>query len=257
MQPKNDWRWNQLGRVYLAAKRFEDAYKTFLKANELNPNEAIHLADIGDTLLDDGQFAKAVSAFNDSFDLNRKHATLNIAYTSFRRGLARKGMKDFSGAIADFSQTIKINPKHAQARLERGQLLQAAGKTSEAKADLDEAAKLDPRLAKAAVIETEVVETKGISIVGTWEFNGTLDGAPTWERAIIRADGTMSSTLRARGRDGYWREINDAGTYAINDGKLTVQFKQLGRVVAKIDRTGDVVRMTRFDGTVLNYSLVK
>ncbi|HEX3146629.1 MAG TPA: tetratricopeptide repeat protein [Gemmataceae bacterium] len=260
MQPKNDWRWSQLGRLYLwTGKRYEDAYKAFMKANEVNPNEAIHLADIGDTLLEDGQFAKAASAFNDSFDLNRKHATLNMAYTLYRRGLARKGMKDAVGAIADFSQVIKINPKHAHAHLERGQLLQEAGKTSEAKADLDEAAKLDPKLAKAtmSMVETEVVEAKGISIVGTWEFGGTLDGAQAWERAVIRDNGTMSSTLRVRGRDGYWREINDSGTYSVSDGKLTVQFKQLGTVVAKIERTGDVVRMTRQDGTVINYALVK
>lgn len=255
LDPDSDWRWNELGRVYLwKAKRYEDAFQAFKKAHLLNPAEAIHVADAGDVFLEDGQFDKAADAYTDALDINRKRASLNVAYTVFRRGLARKGLKDAAGAVADFGEAIRLNPKFAKAYYERGLLLQAAGKTDEAAADLKRAGELDPALAKAAA---DANPPAGPSLVGTWEFNGVVDGVPAWERLTLRADGTMSTTLRARGKDGLWREVQDSGTWTLTGDRITVTYKTLGTLSGKVERTGDTAKFHQADGTVLTYTLVK
>jgi tetratricopeptide (TPR) repeat protein len=167
-------------------------------------------------------------------------------------------MKDTDGALADFTQAIRVNPKYSFAYYERGKLLRDAGKTEEAKADLDEATKLNPKLvAAAAAPVAETATPKTTSLVGTWEFGGTIDGAPAWERAVLAADGSISSTIRVRGRDGYWREAVDSGTYSVTGDRLVVRFKTLGVIDARFERTGDNVRITRKDGTARTYALAK
>ena len=44
---------------------------------------------------------------------NEKRASLNLAYTHYRRGLARKGMKDTDGALADFNLVQDLHRQFA------------------------------------------------------------------------------------------------------------------------------------------------
>jgi tetratricopeptide (TPR) repeat protein len=256
LQPNADWQWCNLGRTYLwKAKRYEEAFSAFKKAAQLNTREPIHLANIGDTLLEDGQFAKAVAAFDDAFAMNRENATLNMAYTHMRRGKARKGNKDLDGAFADFSQAIKFDPKFVEAYIRRAEVLKDAGKFTEAQSDIDQAIKLDPSLDSRKLAAES--DSKNASVVGTWEFNGTINGLPVYERATFRADGTVVSKLRTVRADGSRVDIDDSGTYEVVGDQLTVNLKQIGKLTAKLERKGDTVRATSSDGTVIPYTLVK
>lgn len=148
LQPNNVNYRDRLGRLHLwGDKDYESAVKAFIEAQKVDPKNPIVAADLADAYLEKGDFAKAVAAYSDAFTFDRDRPSLNVKYTSFRRGLARKGAGDSAGAIDDFTTAIKNDAKHARAHLERGLLLKAAGKDAQAQADFETAKKLDPKLA--------------------------------------------------------------------------------------------------------------
>ena len=59
---------------------------------------------------------------------------------------SREQKGDHGRAIADFSQAIKLDPRHACAYMGRGLALLGKGESARARADLDEAILIDPNL---------------------------------------------------------------------------------------------------------------
>lgn len=254
--PNSFGAWEKLGRLCVwKAKRFDEAIAAFKKANELNPNEAIHLADLGDAYLEAGNNELARKTLTEALTINLKRPTLNAPYTFFRRGLACKNLKDNEGAFGDFSTAIKLNPKYAYAYLYRGRLLKELGKESEGQADIDQASKLDKSLVSKMEVAPEA--EKGLDLLGSWEFNGELKGVPMYLKTTLLADGTVISYGMAKRRDGVWVEAKDTGTYTVVGNRLIVNLKQLGNTTVTVVRVGNTTTVTQDDGTVLTYRLVK
>jgi tetratricopeptide (TPR) repeat protein/S1-C subfamily serine protease len=254
LEPNSDWRWSELGRTYLwKAHQLQDAFNAFKKAAQMNPKEPIHVADMADTVLLDDQFEKAVTLFTEALNMNRERPSLNVAYTTCRRGVARKNLKQNDAALEDFNQAIRIDPKYSFAYLERGRLFKAMGKNAEGQADLDQAIKLNPSLAADAGKSID----SDTSLVGTWVFNGTVNGVANYERATLRADGTIVTKIGVRQRNGFWLETEDSGTYKIVGNRLIVSFRILGEIEGKFERNGNTVRVTMTDGRVTTYTLQK
>ena len=63
----------------------------------------------------------------------------------FRRG-------EYDKAIADYTEAIRLNPKDAEERCNRGSVRYAKGEYDKAIADCTEAIRLDPRLAAASTV---------------------------------------------------------------------------------------------------------
>ena len=76
----------------------------------------------------------------------------NIAYaettmsaeTYFNRGLAKLELKDYYGAIADYTRAIELNPQYADAYNNRGYAKSNLKDYNGAIADMNEALRLDP-----------------------------------------------------------------------------------------------------------------
>ena len=61
------------------------------------------------------------------------------------RGADQAGKKNLDGAIADFTEAIKLDPNRAVAFSNRGAVLRQKGERDKALEDLDQAIKLDPK----------------------------------------------------------------------------------------------------------------
>lgn len=84
---------------------------------------------------------------------------LAIAY--FNRGNAFDDNGDHDGAIADYSQSIKLKPDYAQSFLNRGLSYMAKEDYDSALADFGQAVKLNPKFAKAIYNQGRAYEAKG------------------------------------------------------------------------------------------------
>jgi tetratricopeptide (TPR) repeat protein len=256
--------WDRLGLLHTwKTRNYDAALAAFKEAGKLDPRNSVTAANVADVFLEAKNYEKAVTVFTEAFTLDRERPRLNVTYTAYRRGLAKKGLNDAAGAIDDFTLAIKANPKHARPYLERGLLLKAAGKVAAAKADLEAAAKLDPELAKVAATDEPVVtkdegEQTGLNPVGTWVFDGVLNGLATYEMTTLSADGTVNAVIRVRGYDGVVREVKDSGTYTVSGNRVTFSMKILGRLDRIGERKGDTMRVTLPDGSSpIDYRLAK
>jgi tetratricopeptide (TPR) repeat protein len=91
-----------------------------------------------------GDYQGAITDFNQAIKLDPKFAW---AYAG--RGTAKARLGDSQGAIADYNQAIKLDPKSADAYTNRGGAKVNLGDHQGAIADLDQAIKLDPKSAYA------------------------------------------------------------------------------------------------------------
>ncbi|WP_269624303.1 tetratricopeptide repeat protein [Prochlorococcus marinus] len=73
---------------------------------------------IGNSYLDNDLFPKAIESFSRAINRKPPKKILVVAY--FNRALAKSNLKDYSGAISDFSKVIEINPKDEEAYFRRG-----------------------------------------------------------------------------------------------------------------------------------------
>jgi len=79
----------------------------------------------------------------------------------FNRGNAHSAKGDFTAAIADYDETIKLDPKNASALTNRGTAHSEKGEADAAFADFDEAIKRNPRYASAYFNRANAYAAKG------------------------------------------------------------------------------------------------
>ena len=70
------------------------------------------------------------------------------AATYHTRGVAKASLGDHTGAIEDFSECIRLNPKKALYYHDRGLAKEALGHHEAAKADFAKAKEIDPDIGK-------------------------------------------------------------------------------------------------------------
>jgi len=102
-----------------------------------------------------------------------------------RRGRARYWNDDFDKAVADFSQAIRLNPKHSDAYNKRGIAWQEKGECDKAIADYDRAIRLDPENATA-------YSARGFS----WAVKGEFDKAIADYTKAIQLDSPLAYFIR-------------------------------------------------------------
>ncbi len=93
----------------------------------------------GTALLELGQRAAAIDAFTRSIEDQPRH------YAWSNRGVARRDEGDLDGAIADFTEAIRLDPRYVHARFNRARLFEQRGEWGAAEADYLAVLRVDAR----------------------------------------------------------------------------------------------------------------
>jgi tetratricopeptide (TPR) repeat protein len=117
--------WNQTG-IY---KDVETLWQHTIAKNPrswlAHNNMALIQLDRGETLLAMESFNKAINSRPDSVE----------SYTG--RGMVRRTLQDYDGALLDFESAVKLDPSYPQLYLQRGELYAKLGRYDEAVRDFD------------------------------------------------------------------------------------------------------------------------
>lgn len=83
----------------------------------------------------DGEYEKAIEAFNLAIQANQNYLTY------YQRGRTHMKLKNYRKAVADFSKTVELNPKIINAFFFRGKAYGKLGKKQKGLSDIKEAAR--------------------------------------------------------------------------------------------------------------------
>ena len=100
----------QVGNVYFALDRFEEAENAFLRALEFDEFHPNALMGLSRTYVKQKQFKKAIDFAKQATGLK-----FQFPLAHFFLGLARKGVKDFDGAVQSLNTAIQQNPNFVEA----------------------------------------------------------------------------------------------------------------------------------------------
>jgi hypothetical protein len=147
--------------------------------------------ELGDLLLDDGQFARA----RDCFD--KVIAKSDSIDPFYRRALCAMALNDFAAASADLERVVARDPKYDYYR--------AAGLRAHALAKLGEREKADALFAEVTQLSTlsEVQYDYACFLADT----GRIAHAREWAERILRKKATMPDYIRRRERP-WFRKAN-------------------------------------------------
>ena len=182
----------------------------------------------GRALLDDQKGDEAIVEFDEAVRLDPKYAQAYID-----RGLAYSRKGDPDRAIADYNKALRLDPKLALAYAGRGHAYARKGDLVRAFADCEEALRLDPKLARA-------YNSRGL----TYYQKGDLDRAIADYNEALRLDPKLARAYDNRGhaysrKGDLDRAIVDYNEALRLDPKLAMAYNNRGFAYA---RKGDLVR---------------
>jgi tetratricopeptide (TPR) repeat protein len=131
-----------LGRGHTLLQKGDTAgaLKAFNEAADIEPGNPLVHAGRGDAFRTQGEFARAVAAYSEALRLDPLAAeTLN------NRGMAYQRQGQLDKALADFAEALRLNPRFAVAYHNRAATHFARGEVERAIAGYSEALKLNPK----------------------------------------------------------------------------------------------------------------
>lgn len=120
----------------------------------------------------------------------------NNAKSLFERALKKVQRGDAKGAFQDFSEVIKLDPKHADAYFRRGYLLVRGGKLDRAVTDFEAALKLDPKHPNASIMQ-EMIKRAAGGGVGRKASGGILPLAPSSSSSTVNKKDEFDEMLKS------------------------------------------------------------
>ncbi|MBO1349641.1 MAG: tetratricopeptide repeat protein [Hormoscilla sp. GUM202] len=151
--------WRQRGEALYFLKQYPEALASVDKAIAIEPKDSILYFLQGEILIQLELYAEAVEAYSQVIKIKP------YPFAYFQRGYARGKLGDYKGAIADYSQALKIIPDDAKAYGNRGISRHKLGDYKGAIADYNRAIKINPNDANAyysrGVARDELRDHKG------------------------------------------------------------------------------------------------
>jgi tetratricopeptide (TPR) repeat protein len=138
-----DAAYNNRAQIEVELGQIEQALVDFDAALDLEPHNAIILANRGRAFTKTGNFAAARK------DLDRAIALEPTLYRAYqRRAKLHLETGELQAALTDVNETIRLRPNYALAHYTRSLILRRLGKVEEADGDLNEATNLDPNVSQ-------------------------------------------------------------------------------------------------------------
>ena len=122
--------------------------------------------DSGVSAFQKGDYDRAIADYTEAIRLDPKHAK---AYNN--RALAYDAKGDFDKAIADLTEAIKADPNYAQAHRNRGVVYGEKGDRDKMIADFTEAIRLDPELCRGLSQPRPCLRLEGRARQGDFGFH--------------------------------------------------------------------------------------
>ena len=138
------------GIAKFAKNDLTGAISDLSRAIELNPKLMYAYTHRAECYLKMGKLAEATTDVDTALTL-----IPNWWFSVAVRGLVKKAKKDFAGAVADLTESLKLN-RNERNLMYRGLTLLEMGNSTEAQADFDEVLKLDPSL--KSQLESEIAK---------------------------------------------------------------------------------------------------
>ncbi len=134
---------NNEGVTYNEQGQYDKAIAAFNKALELDPNLALAYSNRAWTYIELRQYGQAIDDCNKALELDPK---LALAYNN--RGLAYIRLDQYQQGVNDCTKAIQLDPRLALAYSNRGLAYAELGQYDNAIADFDKAVTIDPSLQK-------------------------------------------------------------------------------------------------------------
>ena len=148
IEPRNTEAWYFLGRTYYTSARLPEARKTFEKVLELDPHNAKAENSLGLIEESSGKPDEALTAYRNAIEWQeRKEHKSEQPYLNLGSLLITQ--ERAAEAIPSLQIAVELANGNAQCRLRLGTAYMRVGKLPEARKELEEAVRLDPRDAMA------------------------------------------------------------------------------------------------------------
>lgn len=148
--------FNDRGSIYLDQGEFDKALSDFNDAIRLNSNSDIAYYNRGILYFKQGNLKEALFDYNDAIQINQDNS---FAYNN--RGLVYKLLDDFEKAFSDFNKSIQLNSSNAEAYYNRGNIYCDLDDFGKAISDYTEAIKLNTSYANGYNNRGKVYEKQG------------------------------------------------------------------------------------------------
>jgi hypothetical protein len=181
------------------ARLLQGAYQVFPRRKRIKQLEGLivdnpavgNYEELGDLLLDDGQFAKAKACFD------RVIAMADSIDPRYRRALCELALDDYAAAATDLEQVVTRDPKYDYQR--------AAGLRAHALAQTGDREKAEALFAE--VTQTSTLSETQYNYACVLAAAGRSAEAREWAERILRKKATMPDYIR-RGERPWFRKAN-------------------------------------------------
>ncbi len=158
----NDYRSHWvLGWAYLYSREYDKATASYLRARELNPNDAELLAEMANLLIYIGQPEQAVEQLTEAIRLNPFHENWYVEYLGWAYEEAGMPLE----AVKTLEQVIGPNPGEDQLwvlpSLAAAYADPKVGRTEDARKIVKEILSLEPEFSISDTVEARSVQDKG------------------------------------------------------------------------------------------------
>jgi protein O-GlcNAc transferase len=135
-----------LGTILRQQGNDAEALALFRRTIELQPQSSEAYLSIGQMLERQGDRAGATAALAEADRLNKRKADEQAAAYALNRGMAKLQKGDLPGAIAELKDAVRLAPQLARAHYQLGLALRKHGAVAEARAHFATAQQLAPYL---------------------------------------------------------------------------------------------------------------
>ena len=125
-------------------KEYAKALKDCNKALTMNPAHTSALINRGNTFRLQGEYDKAIEDYNQSLQVAPAGDIYNPPMAYYNRALAYKAQEKLNEAVSDFTKTIELEPKNADAYYSRAEIYEDQGDLTHAIADYQKTLEMKP-----------------------------------------------------------------------------------------------------------------